>query len=74
MGAATSHAWAPSPPRPLAAPAGSSLRCYNDIQNEAYEASERPGWRHYQPPVAEVKPLLAASIAYTFPADEVCVG
>jgi hypothetical protein len=52
------------------APAGSGLRCYNDIQNEAYEASERPGWRHYQPPVAEVKPLLAASIAYTFPAEE----
>ncbi|KAI7841637.1 hypothetical protein COHA_004657 [Chlorella ohadii] len=53
-----------------AAPDGSGLRCYNDIQNEAYEASERPGWRHYQPPAAEVKPLLAASIAYTFPAEE----
>ena len=60
-----------TPTASLAAPDGSGLRCYNDIQNEAYEASERPGWRHYQPPAAEVKPLLAASIAYTFPAEEV---
>lgn len=56
---------------PCAAPAGSDLRCYNDIQNEAYGASERPGWRHYQSPVAEIKPLQAASIAYTFPAEQV---
>lgn len=56
---------------PCAAPAGSDLRCYNNIQNEAYGASERPGWRHYQSPVAEIKPLQAASIAYTFPAEQV---
>jgi len=63
--------YAITPTASLAAPDGSGLRCYNDIQNEAHEASERPGWRHYQPPTAEVKPLLAASIAYTFPAEEV---
>lgn len=34
-------------------------------------ADEQSGWRHYTSPVAEVKPLLASSIAYTFPAQQV---
>lgn len=65
----------PKPAAPAAAPNGSPnapLRCYNDLLNAAYEeAGRRPGWRHYQSPAAEVKPLLATSIAYTFPPDQV---
>ena len=56
-----------------AAPPGTpGLRPYNELMNEAYDtAAARPGWRHYQSPVAKVKPLLASSIAYQFPADSV---
>lgn len=38
------------------------------------EAEKRAGWRHYTSPVAEVKPLLASSISYTFPAQQVGAG
>ncbi|PSC68965.1 red chlorophyll catabolite reductase [Micractinium conductrix] len=46
-------------------------RTYNTILNEtAAAAAKHPGWRAYDSPTAEVKPLLATAIAYTFPAEQ----
>lgn len=47
-----------------AAPEG--LQTYNEIWNAAMQ---RPGWRHYQVPQAALKPILFASISYTFEAS-----
>ncbi|KAL4427619.1 hypothetical protein ABPG75_001708 [Micractinium tetrahymenae] len=54
------------------APAGEGgPRGYNDIMNALMATAEKQaGWRHYTSPVAEVKPLLASSIAYSFPAQQ----
>lgn len=55
-----------------AAPAEGGPRSYNDVMNGVMGTAEkRAGWRHYTSPVAEVKPLLASSISYTFPAQQV---
>ncbi|PSC68982.1 red chlorophyll catabolite reductase [Micractinium conductrix] len=43
------------------------LRTYNET---AAAAEKHPGWRAYVSPTAEVKPLLATAIAYTFPAEQ----
>ncbi|KAL4444699.1 hypothetical protein ABPG77_002516 [Micractinium sp. CCAP 211/92] len=53
------------------APAEGGPRSYNDVMNGVMGTAEkRAGWRHYTSPVAEVKPLLASSISYTFPAQQ----
>lgn len=54
-----------------APPGEGGPRSYNDVMNGLMgEAEKRAGWRHYTSPVAEVKPLLASSISYTFPAQQ----
>ena len=62
-----------STPQPLAAPLQGvqQLHCrrsYNDLRNAAMALD---GWRHYLPPRADTKPLLAASFSYTFEATDV---
>lgn len=50
--------------------ARSGPRSWNDVYNECAARQHIWEWRHYQVPQADMKPVIANSISYTFPATE----
>lgn len=44
------------------------LPSFNEVYNSLMERQGTDGWQHYQVPFADMKPVIANSISYTFPA------
>jgi hypothetical protein len=43
---------------------------FNDVYNRCLGFQKTLNWHHYQVPQADMKPVIANSISYTFPADK----